>query len=66
MLNLSHRDILFVTLYGSAVYISNQNFKSCKDDLNKKLNYGKFIHVHYIFAVKGRINFLKQEHNDEL
>ena len=23
-------------------------------------------YVHYIFAVKGRVNFLKQEHNDEL
>ncbi len=23
-------------------------------------------YVHYIFTVKGRVNFLKQEHNDEL
>lgn len=23
-------------------------------------------YVHYVFAVKGRVNFLKQEHNDEL
>jgi REP element-mobilizing transposase RayT len=23
-------------------------------------------YVHYVFAVKGRINFLKKEHNDEL